>query len=41
VERLVARGDRVVIVDDLSTGREQLPALVDPSRVTFVRARRV
>lgn len=38
VERLVARGDRVVVVDDLSTGRRSNLATVDPRRVTFVHA---
>src|SRR5436190_23568345 len=36
VEKLVARGDRVVIVDNLSTGRRGNLSGVDPSRITFV-----
>jgi len=36
VERLVARGDNVVVIDDLSTGRRENLAHVDMSRVTFI-----
>jgi UDP-glucose 4-epimerase len=36
VERLVSRGDRVVVVDNLSTGRRSNLAAVDPSRLTFI-----
>jgi UDP-glucose 4-epimerase len=36
VERLVARGDRVVVVDDLSTGRRRNLAAVDPARLKFL-----
>jgi len=38
VERLVARGDHVTIVDDLSTGRRSNLAHVDPRAVTFVHS---
>jgi UDP-glucose 4-epimerase len=38
VERLVARGDRVVVIDDLSTGAASNLAAVDRSRLTLVRA---
>lgn len=37
VERLVQRGDHVVIVDNLSTGRRSNLDAVDPARVTFVQ----
>ena len=36
VEHLVARGDRVVVVDDLSTGRRSNLAAVDETRMTFI-----
>ncbi|HUF97089.1 MAG TPA: UDP-glucuronic acid decarboxylase family protein [Ilumatobacter sp.] len=37
VDRLVARGDSVVVVDDLSSGRrENIAHLVDDGRLTFV-----
>ncbi|MHC4217072.1 MAG: NAD-dependent epimerase/dehydratase family protein [Planctomycetota bacterium] len=36
VEHLVARGDRVVVVDNLSTGRRSNLAAVDEARVTFI-----
>ncbi len=36
VERLIARGDRVVVVDNLSTGRLSNLAGVDPSRLKFI-----
>lgn len=39
VERLVARGDRVVIVDNLSTGRRSNLASVEPSMIRFIEAR--
>ncbi|MCI0362408.1 MAG: GDP-mannose 4,6-dehydratase, partial [Phycisphaerales bacterium] len=38
VEHLIARGDRVVVVDNLSTGRRSNLADVDPSRVTILEA---
>jgi len=37
VERLVARGDRVVIVDNLSTGRLSNLESVDRSRIEFIQ----
>lgn len=37
VERLVARGDRVVIVDNLSTGRLSNLESVDQSRIRFIQ----
>jgi UDP-glucose 4-epimerase len=39
VEHLVARGDRVVVVDDLSTGRRSNLAAVDGARVTFIESK--
>jgi UDP-glucose 4-epimerase len=36
VEHLVARGDRVVVVDNLSTGRRSNLAAVDEARMTFI-----
>ncbi|MHC4768701.1 MAG: NAD-dependent epimerase/dehydratase family protein [Planctomycetota bacterium] len=36
VEHLAARGDRVVVVDDLSTGRRSNLAAVDEARMTFI-----
>lgn len=36
VEHLIARGDRVVIVDNLSTGRRSNLADIDPSRIRFI-----
>jgi len=36
VQRLVARGDRVVVVDDFSTGRLSNLAGVDPDRVSVI-----
>jgi UDP-glucose 4-epimerase len=36
VEHLVARGDRVVVVDNLSTGRRSNLAAVDAARMTFI-----
>src|SRR5262245_16887740 len=36
VEHLVARGDRVIVIDDLSTGRRSNLAGVDPARLTFI-----
>lgn len=38
VEQLVLRGDRVVVIDDLSTGRAMNLDGVDKSRLTLVRA---
>ena len=38
IERLVDRGDRVVVVDDLSTGRRKNLAGVDPSRVKLIES---
>ena len=38
VERLSARGDRVIVVDDLSTGRLGNLEAVDPSRLTVIEA---
>ncbi len=38
VERLVARGDHVVVVDNLSTGRRSNLAAVSSSNVSFVHA---
>jgi len=37
VERLVARGDRVVVVDNLSTGRHSNLSAIDPARVQFIQ----
>ncbi|MHC4828445.1 MAG: GDP-mannose 4,6-dehydratase, partial [Planctomycetota bacterium] len=36
VEHLAARGDRVVVVDDLSTGRRSNLAAMDDARVTLI-----
>ena len=36
VERLVGRGDHVVVVDNLSTGRRENLAAVDPAHLTFI-----
>ncbi len=36
VEHLVRRGDRVIVIDDLSTGRRENLDGVDGSRVTFI-----
>ena len=36
VEHLVGRGDRVLVVDDLSTGRRSNLAGIDASRLTFI-----
>ncbi len=38
VERLVARGDRVLVIDNLSTGRRDNLAGVDPARVELIEA---
>jgi UDP-glucose 4-epimerase len=38
VEKLVARGDHVTVVDDLSTGRRSNLAHVDPRAVTFIHS---
>jgi len=35
-ERLVRRGDRVVVIDNLSTGRRRNLDGIDPSRLTFI-----
>jgi UDP-glucose 4-epimerase len=39
VEALVRRGDRVTVIDDLSTGVKANLAGVDPARLTFIHAR--
>ena len=36
VEQFVSKGDRVTIVDDLSTGRRTNLAAVDPTRIEFI-----
>ena len=38
VERLVARGDRVIVIDDLSTGRPGNLAGIDPGRLEVIEA---
>ena len=37
IERLIARGDSVVVVDDLSTGRRSNLNGIDPARLTFLQ----
>lgn len=38
VERLIARGDHVVIIDDLSTGRASNLENIDPAKMTLLRS---
>jgi UDP-glucose 4-epimerase len=38
IERLVARGDRVVVIDNLSTGRRSNLAVIDTQRLTVIES---